>query len=110
MSEILSFTERRNAKIRDRLIASALRREAVILETRAGPVRADRLICRDHAVEVVNSWGEGFVIGYGDIREVRSGIAALSTVNAPDDRVPNDFITRREPSRVLVFARPGRRR
>ncbi len=112
MAEIISFAERRSAKIRDRLMTLALKGEAVIIETRAGPVRADRLICREHAAEIVNAWGEGFVIGYGEIREVRPGVTPqLSTISAAGDWiVPNDFITQREPSRVLAFARPGRRR
>jgi hypothetical protein len=120
MAEIISFAERRNAKIRDRLMTFALQGEAVIIETRTGLVRADRLICRDHVAEIINSWGESVVIGYGEVRDVRPGvIPQLSTVSAAGDWVvPTDCLARQESSqelsqehsRVLAFARPGRRR
>jgi hypothetical protein len=112
MSNVVSFVERRNAKIRDRMLTFALNGEAVILETRTGPIRADRMICRENAAEIHNSHGETFILGYGDIRDLRPGVTPqISAVSAAGDWVlPSDGIARTEPSRVLAFARPGRRR
>ena len=81
MSNVISLAERRNAKIRDRILTFALNGEAVILETRTGLIRADRLICRENAAQIYNSHGESYVVvGYRDIRDVRPG------VNAADQR------------------------
>jgi hypothetical protein len=113
MSQVISFAEYRNARIRDRMLTFALNGEAVIIQTHTGMIRADRLICREHAAEIYNSHGESFlVIGYGDIREVRPGaVPQLSTVSAAGDWVvPSDGIARTEPSRVLAFARREVRR
>lgn len=116
MAEIISFAERRNAKLRDRLMTFSRKGEAVIIETRNGVIRADRLICTDHAVEILNSWGEKAAIAYRDIRDVRAGLTPqISTITDHGDfAVPVDvstgFVARTEPTRILAFARPGRRR
>jgi hypothetical protein len=113
MSNVISLAERRNAKIRDRMLTFALNGEAVILETRTGLIRADRLVCRENSAEIYNAHGEGYVVvGYGDIRDVRPGVTPqISVVSAAGDWVvPSDGIARTEPSRVLAFARRGRRR
>jgi hypothetical protein len=113
MSNVISLAERRNAKIRDRMLTFALDGEPVILETRTGLIRADRLVCRENSAEIYNAHGEGYVVvGYGDIRDVRPGVTPqISVVSAAGDWVvPSDGIARTEPSRVLAFARRGRRR
>ncbi len=112
MAEIISFAERRNAKIRDRLMNFALNREAVILETRTGVIRADRLICGEHAAEVVHSTSHNVVVGYGEIREVRpAATPQISVINAHGDFVaPGSAFIACEPTLILAFARPGRRR
>lgn len=112
MAEIISFAERHNAKIRDRLMNFALNREAVILETRTGAIRADRLICRENAAEIVNSTSHNVVVGYGEIRHIRPAITPqISVINAHGDFVaPGGDYLACEPTRILAFARPGRRR
>ena len=106
MSNVISLAERRNAKIRDRILTFALNGEAVILETRTGLIRADRLICRDNAAHVYNSHGESFVVvEYRDIRDVRPGVTPqISVVSESGDWiVPSDGIarTRAEPGARL---------
>jgi hypothetical protein len=113
MSDVISLAERRNAKIRDRMLTFALNGEPVILETRKGVIRADRLICRENAAEIYNAHGESFVVvSYGDIRDVRPGVTPqISVVSEAGDWVlPSDGIARTEPSRVLAFARRGQLR
>lgn len=112
MAEIISFAERRNARLRDRLVTFARNGEPVLLETRTGLIRADRLICLDHAAQILNSWGEKLAVSYADIREVRPAVTAqLSTIDDYGDFVvPSDLAARGGSSRVLAFARPGRRR
>ncbi len=112
MAEIISFAERRNARLRDRLMTFALKGEPVIIETRTGLVRADRVICGETVASVLNSWGEKVAIGYGEIRDVRPGVVPqLSTISDHGDFVvPNHFVAPTEPTRILAFARPGRRR
>jgi hypothetical protein len=90
----------------------ALKGEPVIIETRTGLIRADRLVCHSHAAEILNSWGEKVAVSYADIREVRPGvIPQLSTISDHGDFVmPTDFVARTEPTQILAFARPGRRR
>jgi hypothetical protein len=111
MSQVISFAAYRNAKIRDRLLAFALNGEAAIIQTRSALIRAERMICLDHAAEIRNSLGQTFFVDYDDIREVRPGsIPQISAVSdAGDWVVPSDGIARTEPSRVLAFARRGRR-
>jgi hypothetical protein len=95
------------------MLTFALNGEAVILDTRTGLIRADRLICRENAVHIYNSHGESFVvIGYGDIRDVRPGVTPQISVvsDSGDWIVPSDGIARSEPSRVLAFARRGQLR
>ena len=94
MADIISFAERRNAKIRDRLMTFSLRGEAVIIETRTGLIRADRLICSDLGAEILNSSGERSVIGYRDIRDVRAGLTPqISTISDHGDFVvPTGFV------------------
>ncbi len=112
MADIISFTEHRNAKIRERLTSFALNGESVVIETRTGLIRADRLICREHAAEIINSLSHNLVIGYGEIRQVRPAITPqVSVISAHGDFVvPTDGFAGSESSRVLAFARPGRRR
>jgi hypothetical protein len=112
MAEIISFVERRGAKLRDRLMTVALRGEAVIIETRKGLIRADRMICRDVTVEIVTSWGENFIVSYSEIRDIRAGVSPqVSTISDHGDFVvPTDAFVRTGTSQVLAFARPGRRR
>lgn len=112
MTEIISFSERRSARFRDRLATAARNGEVVVIETRAGPIRADRLICMESAAQILTSWGEKVAVNYAEIREVRaSATPQFSTINDHGDFVmPGDFVSRTEPSRVLAFARPGRRR
>ena len=111
MSQVISFAAYRNAKIRDRLLAFALNGEAAIIQTRTGPIRAERMICLDHAAEIRNSLGETCFVDYSEIREVRPGSTPqISAVSASGDWiVPQDGIARTEPSRVLAFARRARR-
>jgi len=112
MSQVISFADFRNAKIRDRLLTFGLNGEAVIIETRTGLIRADRFVCREHSAEIINSYGENTIVGYGDIRDVRPAVVPqISIVSSSGDWVvPTDGIARSEPNRVLAFARPGRRR
>ena len=111
MSQVISFAEYRNAKTRDRLLNFALNGETAIIETRNGLIRAERILCLDHAAEIRNSIGQTFFLNYSEIREVRPGsVPQISAVSASGDWVlPAEVTVRTEPSRVLAFARRGRR-
>ncbi|MET0279408.1 MAG: hypothetical protein ABW198_13850 [Pseudorhodoplanes sp.] len=112
MANIISFAERRNAKLRDRLTKFAVKGEPVIIETGSGLIRGDHLTCHSHAAEILNSWGEKVVVSYGDIRDVRPAVTPqLSTISDHGDFVvPTGLAARTEPTSILAFARPGRRR
>jgi hypothetical protein len=111
MSQVISFAEYRNAKIRDRMLTLALNGEAVILETHNGLIRAERVICLEHVAEIRNSHGGTSIVDYSDVRDVRPGATPqISAVSAAGDWVlPSDGIARTEPSRVVAFARRGPR-
>lgn len=111
MSQVISFAEYRNAKIRERMLAVALSGEPAIIETRAGLVRAERILCLEYAAEIRNSIGETFFVEYGDIRQIRPGsIPQISAISDAGEWIlPTDGVVRPEPSRVLAFARRGRR-
>jgi hypothetical protein len=111
MSHVISFTEHRNARIRERVLSFALRGETVIIETRAGLVRSERILCHAHAVEIRNSLGATVQVDYQDIRSVRAASTPqISAVSASGDWIlPKDATAQPEPSRVLAFARRARR-
>lgn len=111
MSQVISFAEYRNARIRDRMLAAALSGETAIVETRAGPIRAERILCLEYAAEIRNSLGEIFFVEYRDVRAIRpGGVPQISAVSDTGEWIlPAHGIARTEPGRVLAFARHGRR-
>jgi hypothetical protein len=106
MAEIISFAERRNARLRDKLMTFARKGEAIIIDTGKGPIRGEA------AASLLNSWGEKVALSYGEIRGVRPGITPqLSTISDHGDFiVPAGLAAPALPTRILAFSRPGRRR
>ena len=112
MADIIQFADRRNARIRDRLLGFAVKGESVILETPSGAIRADRMLCRENTVDILTSWTDRVSIRLEDVRDVKPAPnTQFSSVNASGDFVtPWGFNPKPQSSCVLAFGRPGRRR
>ena len=63
--------------------------ETVIVETRGGTIVAEKITCREPFAEILNSFGDYFVVDYADIRSIRpAAVAQTSVVNARGEFLP----------------------
>lgn len=112
MTNVISFAAVRTERLRQALSIHARNGETVVIETRTGQICADKITCRGDFAEVLNSFGEYFVVGYADIRSMRPATGPQTSVIS----VHGDFIQDHDtviPARtvaILPFARRARRR
>ncbi len=60
-----------------------------MIETRNGTISAERIACRDLFAEVLDSFGDYFVVDYNDIRSLQpAAVAQTSVVNARGEFLP----------------------
>jgi hypothetical protein len=84
----------------------------VVIETRTGLITAEKITCRERFAEVLNSFGDYFVIDYADIRSLKPATAVhTSVVNARGDFLPlHNTVTATRTVEILPFARRARRK
>jgi hypothetical protein len=75
-SNIVSLDDARQARTRDRLMHHAQTGDTLVIETRKGLVRAEKIVCREFAAETLNSFGDYFILRYSDILDIRPVAAA----------------------------------
>lgn len=95
--------------MRQALSVHARKGEAVMIDVAAGSILAERVICRDAFTEILNSFGEYFVVDYADIRSIRpAAVAQTSVVNARGEFSPAfGPVTPTRTVPVLPFTRRG---
>ena len=82
-SNVVSLEQARLARTKDLLALYSDKGDTLILETRKGLVRAEKIVCREFAVETLNSFGDYFILRYSDIVGIRPvGAVQASTVTA----------------------------
>ena len=111
MNNVISLSDMRAAKLKHALTTHARNGEAVVVETRTGLISAEKINCRDQFAEILNSFGDYFVVDYADIRSVRPAAAQTSIVNASGDFVSaHGLVIAARTVEVLPFSRRARRR
>ncbi len=82
-SNVVSLEQARLARTKDLLALYSDKGDTLILETRKGLVRAEKIVCREFAVETLNSFGDYFILRYSDIVGIRPvGAVQASTVTS----------------------------
>jgi hypothetical protein len=111
MNNVISFAAVRAERLRQALSIHARNGETVVIETRSGQICADRITCRGDFAEILNGFGEYFVIGYADIRSVRPATGPqTSVISAHGDFIPDhDTVISTRNVAILPFARCVRR-
>ena len=112
MSNVISISAVRTERLKQVLASHGRNGQAVIIETRSGPVTAEKINCRDSFVEILTGFGDYSVIDYNDIRSLHPvAFAQTSVVNARGEFLPalNTAIAR-HPVAILPFARRSRRK
>lgn len=113
MSNVICIAAARAARLKQALSSYASNGDQVVIETRTGSVTAMKITCRGGFAEVLDSFGDYFVIDYADIRALRPGmLAQTSVVNARGDFRPiyDTAMTATRTVAILPFARRARRR
>lgn len=112
MNNVISIVAVRAERLKQALSMHARNGERVVIETRTGLISADNITCRGGFAEILNSFGDYFVVGYADIRSVRPVTGAqTSAVSARGDFLPgHDTVSATRPVAILPFARRARRR
>jgi hypothetical protein len=106
MSNVISIAAVRAERLKQALATHSRNGDAVIVETRGGPISAEKITCRGRFAEILNAFGDYFVIDYADIRSLRPvAVAQHSVVNARGDFIPvHDAVTAVEAVSILPFA------
>jgi hypothetical protein len=112
MDNVISIAAVRAERLRQALAIHASNGERVVIETRTGPIVADKITCRGDFAEILNSVGDYFVVGYADIRCVRPLTGAqTSVISVHGDFHPgHDPVIATPAVAILPFARRARRR
>ncbi len=111
MSNVISIAAVRAERLKQALVTHARNGEAVRVETRTDVISAEKITCRGRFAEILNAFGDYFVVDYLDIRSVRPiAVAQHSVVNARGEFAPfNDPVTGSCPGAILPFAPLERR-
>ena len=112
MSNVISLAAVRAERTRLALSIHAGNGETVFVETRSGTIVAQKATCRETFAEILDSFGDYFVVDYADIRSIRpAAIAQTSVVNARGEFLPApSAVSASSPVSILPFARRARRR
>ena len=111
MSNVISIEAVRAERLKQALASHSHDGAAVIIETRSGQVTAERIDCRERFVEVLDGFGDYFVINYNDIRSLHTmAVAQTSVVNARGEFLPAHSPAASEAVAILPFARRARRK
>lgn len=112
MSNVIPIAAMRAERLKRALEAYGRNGEPVIVETRTAQIFAEKITCRGRFAEILNGFGDYFVIDYADIRSLRPiAVAQNSAVNAWGEFIPvHEAVA--SPSQVAVVPfvpRHGRR-
>jgi hypothetical protein len=111
MSNIISLATIRADKLKQALILHSRNGETVVIETRTGPMTATRITCRDRFIEILDVFGDYFVVDYNDIRDLHApAVAQTSVVNARGEFLPAPNFVGPRPVAILPFARRSHRK
>ncbi len=113
MSNVISIAAVRAERTRQALAVHARNGETVIVETRTGSIIAEKIACGERFAEILNSFGDYFVVDYTDVRSVRPAAAVVQTsvVNARGEFLPvAGAANATHAVAILPFARRARRR
>jgi hypothetical protein len=112
MSNVISIAAVRIERLKAALAIHARNGETVIIATRSGQVTTERVNCQDRFVEILDGFGDYFVIDYNDIRAVQTAaVAQTSVVNARGEFLPaQNFAAAPRHVAILPFARRSRRK
>lgn len=106
MGNVVLIAEVRAARLRQALEIHARNGDPVIIDTPNGRINAHRINCRALFAEILDGYGEYFVVDYNDIRSIQLAPGLqTSVVNALP--VQSSVMTQR-PVAILPFA-PRRR-
>ncbi len=112
MSNVVPIAAKRAERLKRALEAYGRSGESVIVETRTAQIFAEKITCRGRFAEILNEFGDYFVIDYADIRGLRPvAVAQTSAVNARGEFIPvHEAVTSPSQVPVLPFVpRHGRR-
>ena len=112
MSNVISIAAVRAERLKQALAIHSRNGESVVIETRNGSISAEKITCRGRFAEILNAFGDYFVIDYADIRSLRPvAVAQHSAVNARGDFIPvHEAVTAAAPVAILPFTALRRRR
>ena len=111
MNNVILLADVRAAKLKLALSTHARNGEAVIVETRTGPISAEKINCCEQFAEILNSFGDYSIVDYADIRSVRPAAAQTSVINARGEFVAaHEMVIATRTVSVLPFSRRARRR
>lgn len=90
MNNVVSLAKVRSESLKQALATHGRNGATIIVETRSGTVSAEKFNCRDRSVEILDGFGDYFVIDYADIRSLQSAaaVAQTSVVNARGEFLP----------------------
>jgi hypothetical protein len=93
MGNVISITAVRVERVRQVLTTYGGNGEPVDIVTPNGRVAAERLICRECFVEVLDNYGNYFVIDYNDVVALHpAAVAQTSVVNARGEFLPSQNV------------------
>ncbi|HWV52951.1 hypothetical protein [Pseudorhodoplanes sp.] len=89
MSNVISIAAVRAKRLRESLAIHGRDGEMVIIETRTRTITAVRIVCRELFAEVLDGFGDYFVLDYNEIRSMQPAtVAQTSVVNARGEFLP----------------------
>lgn len=112
MDNVVSLVDVRNGRLRSQLLSHAKAGETVVIETRTGLISAEKILCRASFAEILNTFGDYFVVEYADIKSMRAvSTVQTSAVNGAGDwvTVAHDRMPRVTTSRIVPFRGRSRR-
>lgn len=112
MSNVVSIAAVRAERLKQALAIHGRNGEAVVIETRSGSITAEKINCRGRFAEILDNFGDYFVIDYHDIRSLQpAAVAQTSVVNARGEFLPvNNQAAASRPVAIIPFARRQRRK
>ncbi len=111
MSNVISIAAIRSEKLKQVVSRYASSGEAVVIETRTGPIYTHRMTCRERFVEILNTVGDYSVVEFSDIHSIRPAtVAQTSVVNARGEFLPVQNRTSAQSVGPILPFEPRKRR
>lgn len=112
MSNVISIAAVRAERLKQTLAIHGRNGETVVIETRTGSMTAEEINCRERFAEILDNFGDYFVIDYNDIRSLQpAAVAQTSVVNARGEFLPvHNPAAASRPVAIIPFVRRRRRK